>query len=83
MPDVFCDAVRTPIGRYGGVLARVRADDLAAIPIRELVRRHPGLDTAVDEVLMVAPTRPARTTGTWPAWRSSSRGSRTPRRPTP
>ena len=40
--DVFiCDAVRTPIGRYGGALARVRADDLAAVPIRALVKRHP------------------------------------------
>jgi 3-oxoadipyl-CoA thiolase len=49
--DVFiCDYVRTPIGRYGGVLAKVRTDDLAAVPIRELIRRHPGLADAVDEV---------------------------------
>ena len=42
MPDAFiCDAVRTPIGRYGGALAPVRPDDLAAIPIRALVARHP------------------------------------------
>jgi 3-oxoadipyl-CoA thiolase len=41
MRDVFiCDAVRTPIGRYGGALAPVRADDLAAIPIRALVTRN-------------------------------------------
>ena len=40
--DAFiCDYVRTPIGRYGGALANVRADDLAALPIRELMRRHP------------------------------------------
>ena len=52
MRSVFiCDAVRTPIGRYGGALAQVRADDLAAAPIRELVRRSPGVDwSAVDEV---------------------------------
>ncbi len=51
--DVFiCDAVRTPIGRYGGALARVRTDDLAAIPIRELLRRHPTLAPAVDEVYL-------------------------------
>ena len=52
--EVFiCDAVRTPIGRFGGVLAGVRADDLAAIPLRALLERNPGLDpTAVDEVFM-------------------------------
>ena len=45
MRDVFiCDAVRTPIGRYGGALAPVRADDLAAIPIRTLVARNPRAD---------------------------------------
>lgn len=38
-----CDAVRTPIGRYGGALAAVRADDLGAIPIRALMRRNPGV----------------------------------------
>ncbi|MBV9243379.1 MAG: acetyl-CoA C-acyltransferase, partial [Methylobacteriaceae bacterium] len=46
----ICDAVRTPIGRYGGALARVRADDLAAVPIRALLKRHPGLAEALDEV---------------------------------
>ena len=46
------DAVRTPIGRYGGVLAKVRADDLAAVPIRALVKRHPKVDwSALDEVV--------------------------------
>lgn len=49
--DVFiCDYVRTPIGRYGGSLAKVRTDDLAAVPIRELARRHPTIAEAVDEV---------------------------------
>src|SRR5579863_7232445 len=49
----ICDAIRTPIGRYGGALAAVRADDLAAIPIRELVRRNPNADwSALDEVIL-------------------------------
>ena len=52
MRDVFlCDAVRTPIGRYGGGLAKVRTDDLAAVPIKALIARHPALDWAqLDEV---------------------------------
>jgi len=52
--DVFmCDAVRTPIGRYGGALASVRTDDLAAVPIRALRERHPGVDwSALDEVVL-------------------------------
>jgi 3-oxoadipyl-CoA thiolase len=54
MPEAFiCDAARTPIGRYGGALAPVRPDDLAAIPIRALVGRHPRVDWArVDDVLL-------------------------------
>jgi len=54
MRDVFvCDAVRTPIGRFGGSLAKVRADDLAAAPIKALKERHPKLDwSAVDEVFL-------------------------------
>ena len=40
----ICDALRTPIGRYGGALSSVRADDLGAIPIRALMARHPRLD---------------------------------------
>ncbi|MRW84117.1 3-oxoadipyl-CoA thiolase [Pseudoduganella sp. FT26W] len=53
MTDVFiCDAIRTPIGRYGGALKDVRADDLGAVPLRELVRRNPGVDwSAIDEVI--------------------------------
>jgi len=51
MTDAFiCDYVRTPIGRFGGSLAKVRTDDLAAIPIRELLRRHPALAGAVEDV---------------------------------
>src|SRR6476469_4401319 len=50
--DVFlCDAVRTPIGRYAGALAKVRADDLAAIPIKALVARNPKINwEKLDEV---------------------------------
>ncbi len=53
MNEAFiCDAVRTPIGRYGGALAGVRADDLAAIPLRALLARNPKLDpAAIEEVL--------------------------------
>jgi len=53
MNDVFiCDAIRTPFGRYGGTLASVRADDLAAIPIRALIDRNPHVDwDAVDDVI--------------------------------
>ena len=48
----ICDAIRTPFGRYGGALASVRTDDLAAIPIRALVERNPRVDwDAVDDVL--------------------------------
>src|SRR5271165_4982793 len=47
-----CDYVRTPIGRYAGSLAGVRADDLAAIPIRALLSRHPSLAGAVEEVVL-------------------------------
>jgi 3-oxoadipyl-CoA thiolase len=52
MRDVFiCDAVRTPIGRYGGSLARVRADDLAARPIQAVMARNPKADwSRLDEV---------------------------------
>lgn len=52
MTDAFiCDAVRTPIGRYGGGLAALRTDDLGAIPIRALMERNPGVDWArVDDV---------------------------------
>ena len=54
MSDAFiCDAVRTPIGRYGGALAAVRTDDLAALPLAALLKRNPRLDpAAVEEVLL-------------------------------
>ena len=54
MRDVFvCDAIRTPIGRYGGALASVRADDLATVPIRALMERNLGVDwSQLDEVIL-------------------------------
>jgi 3-oxoadipyl-CoA thiolase len=54
MNHVFlCDAVRTPIGRYGGALASVRADDLAAAPIQALMARNPGVDwSKLDDVIL-------------------------------
>ncbi|WP_380787773.1 3-oxoadipyl-CoA thiolase [Sphingomonas sp. R86521] len=49
----LCDAIRTPIGRLNGSLATVRADDLAAIPIRALMERNPGVDwDAVDDTIL-------------------------------
>ena len=79
MRDVFiCDAMRTPIGRYGGALAKVRADDLAAIPIKALMKRNPNADWARARRgrISAAPTRPARTTATSRAWRCCSPGCR-------
>jgi len=54
MKEVYiCDGVRTPIGRYGGGLAKVRADDLAAIPLKALKERNPDLDLSqVDDVIL-------------------------------
>ena len=53
MNEAFvCDAVRTPIGRYGGALAGVRADDLAAVPIATLIARTGIAPDAVDDVVL-------------------------------
>ena len=53
MTEAFiCDAIRTPIGRYGGALSGVRADDLGAIPLKALMERNPQVDwTAVDDII--------------------------------
>ncbi len=49
----ICDAIRTPIGRYGGALAPVRTDDLAVVPLRALMQRNAGVDwSAVDDVIL-------------------------------
>src|SRR5579885_736544 len=54
MNEVFiCDAVRTPFGRYGGSLASIRTDDLAALPIRALMERNQKVDwSALDDVIL-------------------------------
>ncbi len=54
MPQTYiCDAIRTPFGRYGGALSSVRADDLGAVPLRALMARHPQVDwAAVDDVIL-------------------------------
>ncbi|MDG9729804.1 3-oxoadipyl-CoA thiolase [Ignatzschineria sp. RMDPL8A] len=49
----ICDAIRTPIGRYGGALASIRADDLAALPLIALQERHPNVDwKAVEDIIL-------------------------------
>ncbi len=54
MSDAYiCDAIRTPIGRYGGALAQVRADDLAAVPIKALIDRNPKVDwSELDDIIL-------------------------------
>ena len=54
MTEAFlCDAIRTPVGRYGGALSGIRPDDLAAITLRALLDRNPGVDpAAVDDVVL-------------------------------
>ena len=53
MADAYiCDYIRTPIGRFGGSLSSVRADDLGAVPLKALVERNPGVDwAAIDDVI--------------------------------
>ena len=53
MADAYiCDYIRTPIGRFGGSLSQVRADDLGAVPLKALMERNPGLDfAAVDDIV--------------------------------
>lgn len=54
MENVYiCDAIRTPVGRYGGTLSTIRTDDLAAIPLKTLMERNPDMNwTAIDDILM-------------------------------
>ncbi len=53
-PVYICDYIRTPIGRFGGALFAIRPDDLAAVPLRALMSRNPGVDwDRVDDVLTV------------------------------
>ncbi|MDP3462172.1 MAG: 3-oxoadipyl-CoA thiolase [Bacteroidales bacterium] len=49
----ICDAIRTPVGKYGGAISTVRTDDLAAIPLRVLMQRNPGIDwLKIDDVIL-------------------------------
>jgi 3-oxoadipyl-CoA thiolase len=54
MKEVYlCDAIRTPVGKYGGSLSQVRPDDLAALVLKEILKRNPGIDpSAIDDVFM-------------------------------
>ena len=70
------EAVRTPIGRYGGALATVRPDDLAAVVLRAVVDRA-GVDAGlVEDVILGCADQLARTTGMSPGWPSCWRASR-------
>ncbi len=61
----ICDYIRTPIGRYGGVLSSVRADDLGAIPLRALMERNGSVDwEAVDDVIFGSANQAGKTTAT-------------------
>ncbi len=74
MDAFICDATRTPIGRYGGALSSVRADDLAATPIAALMARNPSVDWAsVDDVIYGSANQAAKTTATSRAWPRSWR----------
>ena len=72
------DALRTPIGRYGGSLSSVRTDDLGAVPLRALMAGNTRTLIGPRSTMcsMAAPTRPARTTAMWRAWRCCSPGCR-------
>ncbi len=53
MKEVYiCDAIRTPVGKYGGILSMIRPDDLAAIPMKEILKRNPSIEaSAIDDVI--------------------------------
>lgn len=70
-------AVRTPFGRYRGGLSGIRTDDLAALPIRELLARVPGLDPAqIDDVYLGNTNGAGEENATWPGWPLCSLGCR-------
>jgi 3-oxoadipyl-CoA thiolase len=71
MPAAYiCDGIRTPIGRFNGALAKVRADDLAALTLKALVARHDELDPkAIDEVILGCANQAERTIAMSPEWR--------------
>lgn len=66
----ICDAVRTPFGRFGGTTATLRADDLAALPLKALLERNPGLDPArIDDVIYGCANQAGKITATSRVWR--------------
>lgn len=71
----ICDGVRTPFGRFGGTLSSVRSDDLAALPLKALIARHPNLDwSAVDDVIYGCANQAGKITATWRVWLCCWRG---------
>jgi acetyl-CoA acyltransferase len=80
MSDVFiCDYIRTPIGRFGGALSSVRADDLGAILLKALMTRNAKADwEAVDDVIYDCANQAGEDNRNSPAWRYCSQGSRSP-----
>ena len=73
----ICDAIRTLIGRFGGALSSVRADDLAALPIKALMARNPRADwQAVDDVIVGCANQAGEDNRIIPAWRFCWRGCR-------
>ena len=80
MTDAYiCDAVRTPIGRYGGALSSVRADDLAAIPIKALIDRNPDVDWGELDDVIPGCFSLFSSAGPWRGWLGCWRGSPTVR----
>ena len=75
----LCEGVRTPIGRFGGALAQVRTDDLAAHPLKILREKFSNSDwAAVEKSSSVAAIRREKTIATWRAWPCCCREFRTP-----
>jgi acetyl-CoA acetyltransferase len=80
---VILSAVRTPIGRYGGALAGVRPDDLAALVISAAVERAGVPSEQIEDVFLGCANQAVRTTGTSPGWRCCSPGCRNQFRASP
>ena len=70
----ICDWIRTPVGRVGGALASLRTDDLGALPLRELIRRHPHIVSEIDEVILGCANQAGEEIGMSPAWRPFLQG---------
>lgn len=66
----ICDYIRTPIGRFGGALSSVRADDLGAVPLKALMERNASVDwEAIEDVIFGCANQAGRTTAMWHACR--------------